>query len=92
MNSIKNLSVDFLIQKIKDLFLKGTAVKMKNRDRFRTTLIDTQNILSDNINHFNENKEDTNYSKIMNELFYTLDDLESKLNKLVLIKFCRDRY
>jgi hypothetical protein len=91
MNSIKNINVDYLIQKIKDLFLIGSNVKMKNKDRFRSTLIDTQNILSDNINHFNENKEDTHYSKIMNELFYTLDDLHSKLNKLALIKFCRDR-
>jgi hypothetical protein len=28
----------------------------------------------------------------MNELFETLEDLESKLDNLALIRFCRDRY
>ncbi len=36
-------------------------------------------------------KDDVHYKNLLNELHLKLLDLESKLNKLSLIKFCREK-
>lgn len=87
----KNFNVEMLFEKINSLFDKGVKVKMKNKDKFEKTLVDTNVILKDNKDVINQYKDDPYYSKIMHELNQTLTDLDSKLSKLALIKFCKDR-
>lgn len=37
-----NVDLDYLIEKINDLLNRGETVKMKNKDKFRITLLDTK--------------------------------------------------
>jgi TPR repeat protein len=48
-------------------------------------------VLEKNINFINEKKSEVNFSKIIEELSIIIQDVESKLNSLALITFCRDK-
>lgn len=85
------LNYDKIIQRIDTIFSQGQNVKMKNKDQFSITLKDTRNILITNKAVFINLKNDPDMKKIFQELYLTLQDLESKLNKLSLITFCRDK-
>lgn len=88
---MSNINFDELIRKIESIFSKGQGVKMKNKDQFQITLTSTKNTIVQNKSLFNSLRREPNMIKIFDELNYTVQDLESKLNKLALISFCRDR-
>lgn len=90
-SSTLNFNLHEISTKIKELLDKGESVKMKNKDKFKLTLEDTRDLVSENLEFLEKMKNDQNYQKIMLELKQTISDLESKLNKLSLIKFCRDK-
>lgn len=45
MNTNFNFNITYLLEKINELLTKGRDVKMRNKDRFHATLIDTRVIL-----------------------------------------------
>lgn len=95
MNSSNNYSNSFtfkILEKINKIQEKGQNVKMKTKPKFEATLSDTKTMFTNNREYFDKMFEEPSQRKLLIEFTYTIDDLESKLNKLSLIRFCRDRY
>ena len=88
---ISNVNFDTLVVKIEDILSRGEGVKMKNKNKFQTTLTRTKHTIIENKNLFNSYRKEPNMIKIYDELQMTVEDVGSKLNKLALISFCRDK-
>ena len=93
-NEIQNVpkskvNFDNLISKMQQILVKGENVDMKNKQQFIDIIKSTRKTLEDNKNIFESLKTEPNMIKLFDELDYTIIDVESKLNKLALIKFCK---
>lgn len=88
---LHNINFDNLLGKIKTIKSKGMNVKMKNKPEFESTLSSTESLIEQNKNLFNSLQTEQNIIKIFHELNQTILDVESRLDKLSLIKFCRDK-
>ena len=95
-NEIQNVpkskvNFDNLISKMQQILVKGENVDMKNKQQFIDIIKSTRKTLEDNKNIFESLKTEPNMIKLFDELDYTIIDVESKLNKLALIKFCKTK-
>ena len=93
-NEIQNVpkskvNFDNLISKMQQILVKGENVEMKNKQQFIDILKSTRKTLEENKKIFESLKTEPNMIKLFDELDYTIIDVESKLNKLALIKFCK---
>ena len=88
---LSNINFDNVLARIKTIKSKGTNVKMKNKPEFESTLSSTESLIEQNKNLFNSLQSEQNIIKIFHELNQTILDVESRLDKLSLIKFCRDK-
>ena len=86
-----NVNFDNLISKMQQILVKGENVDMKNKQQFIDIIKSTRKTLEDNKNIFESLKTEPNMIKLFDELDYTIIDVESKLNKLALIKFCKTK-
>ena len=84
-----NVNFDNLISKMQQILVKGENVDMKSKQQFIDIIKSTRKTLEDNKNIFESLKTEPNMIKLFDELDYTIIDVESKLNKLALIKFCK---
>ena len=85
------VNFDNLISKIQQILVKGENVEMKNKIQFIDIIKSTKKTLENNKNIFESLKTEPNMIKLFEELDYTIYDVESKLNKLALIKFCKTK-
>ena len=85
------VNFDNLISKIQQILVKGENVEMKNKIQFIDIIKSTKKTLENNKNIFESLKTEPNMIKLFEELDYTIYDVESKLNKLALIKFCKKK-
>ena len=88
---ISNVNFNSLINKINEITSKGRNVDMKNKEQFLIILKSTSKTLQENKNIFESLKSEENMIKLFDELENTIEDVESKLNKLALIKFCKSK-
>ena len=86
-----NVNFDNLISKIQQILVKGENVEMKNKQQFIDILKSTKKTLEENKKIFESLKTEPNMIKLFDESDYTILDVESKLNKLALIKFCKKK-
>ena len=85
------VNFDNLISKIQQILVKGENVEMKNKIQFIDIIKSTKKTLENNKNIFESLKTEPNMIKLFEELDYTIYDVESKLNKSALIKFCKTK-
>ena len=88
---ISNVNFNSLINKINEITSKGRNVDMKNKKQFLIILKSTSKTLQENKNIFESLRSEENMIKLFDELENTIEDVESKLNKLALIKFCKSK-